>query len=116
MFFYICNSQNIFLLLYYIYFCVRSLGIKSVVDNQVEKLDSGLSNGMCSYCEMAVVWMQSQLTQNKTLEQVLNYLNEVRLHPETLLFSLGCCLYIFPLFIAVMRANTKSHGGISHRL
>ncbi|CAL9179193.1 unnamed protein product [Musa hybrid cultivar] len=54
-----------------------SLGIKSVVDNQVEKLDSGLSNGMCSYCEMAVVWMQSQLTQNKTLEQVLNYLNEL---------------------------------------
>ncbi|CAD5185447.1 unnamed protein product [Musa acuminata subsp. malaccensis] len=54
-----------------------SLGIKSVVDNQVEKLDSGLSNGMCSYCEMAVVWMQSQLTQNKTLEQVLNYLDEL---------------------------------------
>ncbi|RRT48758.1 hypothetical protein B296_00032618 [Ensete ventricosum] len=32
---------------------------------------------MCSYCEMAVIWMQNQLVQNKSLEQVLNYLDEL---------------------------------------
>ncbi|THU57374.1 hypothetical protein C4D60_Mb03t02840 [Musa balbisiana] len=54
-----------------------SLGIKSVVDNKVEKLANGLNDGMCSYCEMAVIWMQSQLRLNQTLEQMLSYLNEL---------------------------------------
>ncbi|WOK97283.1 aspartic proteinase oryzasin-1 [Canna indica] len=50
-----------------------SLGIKSVVDDKVEKFN----DGMCSYCEMAVMWMQNQLKLNKTLEQMLDYMNEL---------------------------------------
>lgn len=76
---------------YFLFTCICSLGIKSVVDNKVEKLANGLNDGgMCSYCEMAVIWMQSQLRLNQTLEQILSYLNEVKLHLTTLEFD--CCL------------------------
>lgn len=37
----------------------------------------GLHDGMCSACEMAVVWMQSQLKQNATKDRVISYANEV---------------------------------------
>lgn len=37
-----------------------------------------LRDAMCSACEMAVVWMQNQLTQNQTQERILDYANEVR--------------------------------------
>ena len=54
-----------------------SLGIESVVDEDVSKSSGGSRDAMCSTCEMAVVWMQNQLQQNQTQEHVLNYVNEV---------------------------------------
>ncbi|XP_010916100.1 aspartic proteinase oryzasin-1 [Elaeis guineensis] len=54
-----------------------SMGIKSVVNGKRDGSTGGLGNGMCTYCEMAVVWMQNQLVQNQTLEQVLNYINQL---------------------------------------
>jgi phytepsin len=32
---------------------------------------------MCGACEMAVVWMQNQLKQNKTEDLILNYINQL---------------------------------------
>ncbi|KAK4398926.1 Aspartic proteinase [Sesamum angolense] len=53
-----------------------SAGIQSVVDEK-DGRPSGLRDGMCSACEMAVVWMQNQLRQNQTQERILNYVNEL---------------------------------------
>ncbi|KAL0363204.1 UNVERIFIED_CONTAM: Aspartic proteinase [Sesamum calycinum] len=53
-----------------------SAGIQSVVDEK-DGRSSGLGDGMCSACEMAVVWMQNQLRQNQTQERILNYVNEL---------------------------------------
>lgn len=53
-------------------------GIASVVDK-----DESLSHGPvgndpgCTVCEMAVVWAQNQLRENKTKEQIDAYLNQV---------------------------------------
>ncbi|PON91933.1 Aspartic peptidase [Trema orientale] len=54
-----------------------SMGIKSVVDENVGKASSGVSDAMCSACEMTVVWMQNQLRQNQTQQQILNYVNQL---------------------------------------
>ncbi|KAG6478138.1 hypothetical protein ZIOFF_061570 [Zingiber officinale] len=54
-----------------------SLQIKSVVDKRVEKLVTSSRDNMCAYCEMAVIWMQNQLKLNQSLEQMLDYLNEL---------------------------------------
>ncbi|KAK8948415.1 Aspartic proteinase oryzasin-1 [Platanthera zijinensis] len=53
------------------------MGIESVVEDNGGKFGLGKSDPMCSACEMAVVWMQNQLKQNKTLEVILNYVNEL---------------------------------------
>lgn len=37
----------------------------------------GLRDGMCSACEMAVVWMESQLKQNATQDRAISYVDEV---------------------------------------
>ncbi|XP_023636643.1 aspartic proteinase A3 isoform X2 [Capsella rubella] len=56
-----------------------SMGIESVVDDA-----SGLLNqAMCSACEMAAVWMESELTQNKTQERILAYAAELCDHIPT---------------------------------
>jgi len=54
------------------------MGIESVVDMNVAKSSDGLRDSMCTACEMAVVWMRNQLTQNQTAERILNYANEVK--------------------------------------
>ncbi|KAF5185673.1 Aspartic proteinase [Thalictrum thalictroides] len=55
-----------------------SVGIKSVVyENNGDKLSGGLSDAMCSACEMTVVWMQNQLEQNQTQDRLLSYINEL---------------------------------------
>lgn len=53
------------------------MGIESVVDEAKDKSSGGLHDAMCTACEMAVVWMQNQLTRNQTEDQILNYVNEV---------------------------------------
>ena len=51
-----------------------SMGIESVVQ-QTDRISSGLNDAACSVCEMAVVWMQSQLKENQTAERIINYAN-----------------------------------------
>lgn len=54
------------------------MGIESVVDKENSDGSSeGLNDGMCPACEMAVVWMQSQLKQNVTKDRIFSYVNEV---------------------------------------
>lgn len=48
-----------------------------MVDDDGGKLSAGHNDAMCTACEMAVVWMQNQLRQNQTQEQILSYVNEV---------------------------------------
>lgn len=56
--------------------CFYSTGIESVVDDNNGK-SNGVGDARCSTCEMAVVWMQNQLRQNKTQDVIMNYVNEV---------------------------------------
>lgn len=53
------------------------MGIESVVDEKNGDKSSGVHDAGCSACEMAVVWMQSQLRQNQTQERILEYVNEL---------------------------------------
>ena len=41
-----------------------------------------LRDGMCPACEMAVVWMESQLKQNATKDRILSYASEVSIFFE----------------------------------
>lgn len=53
-------------------------GIESVVDKESSDHSSGgLHNGMCSACEMAVVWMETQLKQNVTQDRIISYVDEL---------------------------------------
>ena len=56
-----------------------SMGIASVVDKETRETEasSGSNDAMCTACQMAVVWMQNQLSQNQTKEQILSYMNQV---------------------------------------
>uniref|UniRef100_A0A803M1T6 Uncharacterized protein n=1 Tax=Chenopodium quinoa TaxID=63459 RepID=A0A803M1T6_CHEQI len=51
-----------------------SMGIESVVDEQ--NSDSS-PDGKCTACEMAVVWMESQLKQNATQDRVISYADQL---------------------------------------
>ncbi|CAK8534093.1 unnamed protein product [Lathyrus sativus] len=50
-----------------------SMGIQSVVPQTDRISPGGHQDATCSVCEMAIVWMQSQLKQNQTEEQIINY-------------------------------------------
>jgi phytepsin len=54
-----------------------SAGIRSVVDDEAENSNGHHSDPMCNVCEMAVVWMQNQLSQNKTQDLILDYVNQL---------------------------------------
>ncbi|KAJ1405566.1 Saposin-like type B, region 1 [Sesbania bispinosa] len=54
-----------------------NVGIESVVDENERKSSGGLHGATCSACEMAVVWMQNQLSQNQTRDQILTYINHL---------------------------------------
>ncbi|KAG7650290.1 putative phytepsin [Arabidopsis thaliana] len=54
-----------------------SMGIESVADKENPRSSSGLRDAGCPACEMAVVWIQSQLRQNMTQERIVNYINEI---------------------------------------
>ncbi|VAH23040.1 unnamed protein product [Triticum turgidum subsp. durum] len=54
-----------------------SAGIRSVVDDEPVKSNGLRTDPMCSACEMAVVWMQNQLAQNKTQDLILDYVNQL---------------------------------------
>jgi phytepsin len=50
--------------------------IKSVVDNANEQTSVG-DDAMCTACELAVAWMQSELNNEQTKEEVLSYINQL---------------------------------------
>ncbi|CDY21302.1 BnaC03g29860D [Brassica napus] len=52
----------------------QRMGIKSVLDDGTSDL---INEAMCSVCEMATVWMQSELNQNETQERILSYAAEL---------------------------------------
>lgn len=54
------------------------MGIESVVDNTTQKSSNGLRDVLCSTCEMAVVWAQSQLKDDQKQDQILDYINGVK--------------------------------------
>ena len=47
------------------------------MDKENAKSSNGVGDAACSACEMAVVWIQSQLRQNMTQERILDYINDV---------------------------------------
>ena len=60
-------------------YCVMfSMGIESVVEKENIKSSSGLRDAGCAPCEMAVMWIQSQLMQNMTQKRIVNNINDVR--------------------------------------
>ncbi|KAL4320856.1 hypothetical protein AHAS_Ahas14G0052300 [Arachis hypogaea] len=54
-----------------------SMGIESVVDRKERELSGGYGDATCSACEMAVVWMQNQLSQNQTQDKIIDYVNQL---------------------------------------
>ncbi|XP_057544908.1 aspartic proteinase-like [Amaranthus tricolor] len=55
-----------------------SMGIESVTNKESSDGSSNeLRDGMCPACEMAVVWMESQLKQNATKDRILSYASEL---------------------------------------
>uniref|UniRef100_A0A6N2LWK5 Peptidase A1 domain-containing protein n=1 Tax=Salix viminalis TaxID=40686 RepID=A0A6N2LWK5_SALVM len=54
-----------------------SMGIQSLVNEGNDKSSGVLGDAMCSACEMAVVWMRSQLQQNQTQDRILDYANQL---------------------------------------
>jgi hypothetical protein len=63
-----------------------SNGIESVVGK--EKVGADV---MCTACEMAVVWIENQLRENKTKELILQYANQVTT------FVIHFVLYHYPM-------------------
>ncbi|KAG5620656.1 hypothetical protein H5410_005874, partial [Solanum commersonii] len=53
-----------------------SMGIESVVNEKAGR-SAGPHDGMCSACEMAVIWMENQLRQNQTQDRILDYMNKL---------------------------------------
>lgn len=55
-----------------------STGIASVLEKSGEKdTMSSISDGMCTACQMAVVWVQNQIARNQTKEQIKAYMNQL---------------------------------------
>ncbi|CAD6231776.1 unnamed protein product [Miscanthus lutarioriparius] len=50
--------------------------VSNPIESVVEKQNLG-SDLFCTACEMAVVWIQNQLRENKTKELILNYANQL---------------------------------------
>lgn len=48
------------------------------MNKDAQRSAAGVSDAMCNVCEMAVVWMQNQISQNQTQELIFNYLNQVQ--------------------------------------
>ncbi|KAG2395697.1 Aspartic proteinase [Vigna angularis] len=52
-----------------------SMGIESVLDKDKRESSGGIRGAACSTCEMAVIWIQNQLRQNQTEDQIIDYVN-----------------------------------------
>lgn len=59
---------------------ICSNDIQSVVYKIKENnISDGLNDAGCTACEMAVVWMKNRLRLNETEDQILDYVNAVKL-------------------------------------
>ncbi|KAJ4794389.1 Aspartic protease family protein [Rhynchospora pubera] len=52
-------------------------GVKAGIRSVVDKATGGFSDAMCTYCELAVTWMENQISQNKTVEQIISYVDKL---------------------------------------
>jgi Saposin-like type B, region 1 len=59
----------------------RYHGVKAGIRSVVDRATSGVSDAMCTYCELAVTWMENQISQNKTVDEIINYVDKVKLIP-----------------------------------
>ncbi|KAJ7530373.1 hypothetical protein O6H91_14G001500 [Diphasiastrum complanatum] len=51
--------------------------IASVLEREAS---SAINPAVCSACQMAVIWVQNQLAQNRTKDEIINYLNQICTH------------------------------------
>nr|XP_043627569.1 cyprosin-like [Erigeron canadensis] len=51
--------------------------IESVVDKNNGKSSGGFKDEMCTFCEMAVVWMRNQIKRNQTEDDIINYVDQL---------------------------------------
>nr|AGE15495.1 preprosilpepsin 2 [Silybum marianum] len=51
--------------------------IESVVDMKNDKSSGGVHDEMCTFCEMAVVWMQKEIKRNEIEDNIINYVTEL---------------------------------------
>jgi phytepsin len=54
-----------------------------VVEKENRKVSSPGNDLSCAFCEMAVIWIQNQLREKGTKDQVLKYVNEVTFSKTT---------------------------------
>ncbi|GLT54520.1 hypothetical protein SLA2020_277120 [Shorea laevis] len=54
-----------------------SSGIETVVEKENRKVSSPGDDISCTFCEMAVIWIQNQLREKGTKDKVLKYVNEL---------------------------------------
>ncbi|KAH9331461.1 hypothetical protein KI387_003569, partial [Taxus chinensis] len=56
-----------------------SMRIASLSEKETPEAEasSGFDNGLCSVCEMAVVWVENQFSLNKTTKEIMSYLNQL---------------------------------------
>ncbi|KAF7818024.1 aspartic proteinase-like isoform X2 [Senna tora] len=54
-----------------------SNGIEMVTEKEQKEGLSARDNALCTFCEMAVVWVQNQLRQKETKEKVLNHIYQL---------------------------------------
>ncbi|CAI9304016.1 unnamed protein product [Lactuca saligna] len=68
----ICSQMNL---------CTFNGGrdVSSIIESVVDKNNGGVGvhDEMCTFCEMAVVWVQTQIKKNQTEDNILNYVNEL---------------------------------------
>lgn len=53
-------------------------GVKAGIRSVVDRATTGVTDAMCTYCELAVTWMENQISQNKSVEQIINYVDKVK--------------------------------------
>ncbi|KAL4581346.1 hypothetical protein LXL04_017560 [Taraxacum kok-saghyz] len=55
-----------------------SRDVSSMIESVVDKNNNGVVHDeMCTFCEMAVVWVQTQIKKNQTEDSIINYVNEL---------------------------------------
>ncbi|XP_078174283.1 cyprosin-like [Carex rostrata] len=52
-------------------------GVKAGIRSVVDRATTGVTDAMCTYCELAVTWMENQISQNKSVEQIINYVDKL---------------------------------------